>query len=68
MGFTDEQFFKLKDGLKLSDTKLYKLAGNSIMVPILVEILSRIKEVNEYYRITEGVRRSDNSKTAQEIL
>lgn len=50
MGFTDEQFFKLKNELGLSDSKLYKLAGNSIMVPILVDLLSRIKTVNEKYK------------------
>lgn len=58
MGFDDEQFFKLKNELKLSDTKLYKLAGNSIIVPILVEILGRIKTVNEKYVIIE---RSENA-------
>lgn len=51
MGFTDEQFFKLKNELGLSDSKLYKLVGNSIMVPILVDILSRIKTVNQKYSI-----------------
>ena len=61
MGFDDEQFFKLKNELKLSDTKLYKLAGNSIIVPILVEILGRIKTVNEKYVITERTERSENA-------
>lgn len=53
MGFSDEQFFKLKNELGLSDSKLYKLAGNSIMVPVLVlvNILSRLKAVNEKYQI-----------------
>ena len=51
MGFTEEQFFKLKNGLGLADSKLYKLAGNSIMVPILAEILSRLKAVNDKYKI-----------------
>lgn len=51
MGFTDEQFLKLKNELGLADSKLYKLAGNSIMVPILVDILSRIKKVNQKYSI-----------------
>ena len=50
-GFSDEQFFKLKNELGLSDSKLYKLAGNSIMVPVLVDILSRLKAVNEKYQI-----------------
>lgn len=53
-GFTDEQFFKLKDELGLLDSKLYKLAGNSIMVTVLVDILGRIKAVNEKYKITKG--------------
>lgn len=44
MGFSDEQFFKLQNGLGMSDSKLYKLAGNSIMVPILADILSRVKQ------------------------
>lgn len=51
MGFTDEQFFTLKNGLRLADAKLYKLAGNSIMVPVLLDILARIKAVNEKYEI-----------------
>lgn len=52
MGFTDDQFFKIKNELGLSDSKLYKLAGNSIMVPILADILSRIKKVIKEYGIT----------------
>ena len=53
MGFSDEQFYKLRDELGLSDSKLYKLAGNSIMVPVLVDILSRLKTVNEKYKIRD---------------
>ena len=51
MGFSDEQFFKLQKELGLSDSKLYKLAGNSIMVP--VDILSRLKAVNKKYEIVK---------------
>ena len=51
MGFSDAQFYKLRNELGLSDSKLYKLAGNSIMVPVLVDILSRLKAVNEKYQI-----------------
>lgn len=51
MGFSDAQFYKLRNELGLSDSKLYKLAGNSIMVPVLVDILSRLKAVNEKYKI-----------------
>ncbi len=53
MGFSDEQFFKLQKELGLSDSKLYKLAGNSIMVPVLVDILSRLKAVNKKYEIVK---------------
>lgn len=52
-GFADEQFDKLQTEEKLSDAKLYKLAGNSIMIPVLVDILSRIKDVNEKYKIND---------------
>lgn len=53
MGFSDEQFFKLQKELGLSDSKLYKLVGNSIMVPVLVDILSRLKAVNEKFEIVK---------------
>lgn len=53
MGFSDAQFYKLRDELGLSDSKLYKLAGNSIMVPVLVDILLRLKTVNEKYKIVK---------------
>ncbi len=53
IGYDDGQSLKLRDALGLSDSKLYRLAGNSIIVPILVEILGRIKMVNEKYEITK---------------
>lgn len=53
MGFSDAQFYKLRDELGLSDSKLYKLAGNSIIVPVLTDILSRLKAVNEKYKIVK---------------
>lgn len=45
---TYARFYKLRNELKLSANKL---AGNSIMVPVLVDILSRLKAVNEKYKI-----------------
>ena len=39
MGFTDEQFDKVKD---LSNAQLYKLAGNSICVPCLESIFRQL--------------------------
>ena len=45
---TYARFYKLRNELKLSANKLI---GNSIMVPVLVDILSRLKAVNEKYKI-----------------
>jgi DNA (cytosine-5)-methyltransferase 1 len=45
MGFKDEQFNKIKD---ISDSQLYKLAGNSIVVNVLEAIFKQLfKEVNK---------------------
>lgn len=44
MGFTDEEFEKVKN--INSNTQLYKQAGNSIVVNVLVEILKELLEVN----------------------
>lgn len=41
MGFSDEDFAKVRS---LSDTQLYKMAGNSVCVPVLQEIFKRIFE------------------------
>lgn len=54
MGFGDEQYDKLREELHLSDSKLYKLAGNSIIVPILKVIFTKIKELDKKYHITKG--------------
>lgn len=40
MGFSDEEFNKIKDNF--SDTQLYKMAGNSIVVDVLVAIFDKI--------------------------
>lgn len=42
MGFSDEDFEKAKS--INSDTQLYKQAGNSIVVNVLVEIIKKLKE------------------------
>jgi DNA (cytosine-5)-methyltransferase 1 len=42
-GFKDEDFFKVKD---ISDTQLYKQAGNSITVNVLMEIFKKIYAIN----------------------
>lgn len=41
MGFTDEQFNKAKES-GISDSQLYKQAGNSIVVTVLEEIFKML--------------------------
>jgi len=43
-GFKDEEFFSVKD---VSDTQLYKQAGNSITVNVLMEIFKKIYGYNK---------------------
>lgn len=43
MGFTKEQFEKVA-ATGMSDAQLYKQAGNSIVVPVLVEIAKNLKK------------------------
>ena len=38
-GFRDKDFFKVKD---MSDTQLYKQAGNSITVDVLIHLFTKI--------------------------
>ena len=49
-GFTDEQFYKAQ-AMGLSDARLYKMAGNSVTVPVITAIGEKIKAVNEKYQI-----------------
>jgi DNA (cytosine-5)-methyltransferase 1 len=44
MGFTDEQFNKVQEVVK-SDSKLYKLAGNSIIVPVVADLGRKVKSI-----------------------
>ena len=53
-GFRDEQYETVAKAVNYSDAKLYKLAGNSIMVPVLVDVLTRIKEVFYKYNLFES--------------
>lgn len=41
-GFTDEQFDKARDA-GLSDTQLYKQAGNAVSVPVVYDIGKRLR-------------------------
>ena len=45
MGFDDEDFYKANE-LGFSDAKLYKMAGNSVVVPVLEEIFRQMKAQN----------------------
>ena len=47
MNFTDEQFDKAKSA-GLSDTQLYKQAGNSIVVGVLEQIMSNLYDAMPY--------------------
>ena len=47
MDFTDEQFDKAKSA-GLSDTQLYKQAGNSIVVGVLEQIMSNLYDAMPY--------------------
>ena len=46
-GFPDEYFDKAK-AAGISDTQLYKQAGNSVSVPVAKAIGERLKEVEEH--------------------
>ena len=46
MGFSDEDFNKAKEA-GISDTQLYKQAGNSIVVNVLEEIFKNIFKLKE---------------------
>lgn len=43
MGFDDSDFYKIKN-VGISDTQLYKMAGNSIVVNVLEEIFKKVVE------------------------
>ena len=47
MNFTDEQFDRAK-AAGLSDTQLYKQAGNSIVVGVLEQIMSNLYDAMPY--------------------
>ena len=51
MGFTDEDFYKAKQ--VNPDTKLYKQAGNSIVVNVLEAVFRQMIDVNEQRRTNE---------------
>ena len=50
MGFTDEQFHKVQ-AAGMRDSQLYKQAGNSIVVAVLVEIAKNLKRFDEEMKV-----------------
>ncbi|PAD70564.1 hypothetical protein CHH83_01815 [Bacillus sp. 7586-K] len=53
MGFDDEDVAKLREA-KISDTQIYKMAGNSIVVNVLESFLPSLLKVNYTYKINES--------------
>lgn len=51
-GYTDEQFNKAA-ALGLADGHLYKMAGNSVSVPVISAIGKKIKKINDRYGIVK---------------
>ena len=45
-GFADDQFYRAQR-TGLSDSQLYKMAGNAVTVPVVVAIAEKIKRLNE---------------------
>ena len=66
MGFTDEDFKKASE--VNSNTQLYKEAGNSIIVPVLMAIFSQlnIKGVTPWNKLTEEERNELISRTTRD--
>ena len=54
MGIKEEDFWKVKNNSNLSDTILCGLAGNAIVVPVLMSIF------NQIWRIEKGKEPFEN--------
>ena len=52
-GYSDDQFYTLK-AIGISDAQLYKMAGNSVSVPVITAIGRRIKEVADSLNLFES--------------
>lgn len=55
MGFDDESFFRAKE--KVSPSQLYKEAGNSIVVTVLMAIFGQIFDINWGEKINKAVKK-----------
>ncbi|MEI3117215.1 MAG: DNA (cytosine-5-)-methyltransferase [Merdibacter sp.] len=57
-GFSDAQFDKVKP-LGLADGQLYKMAGNSVSVPVISAIGQKIKEIYEETELKDNAETND---------
>lgn len=57
-GFSDAQFDKVKS-LGLADGQLYKMAGNSVSVPVISAIGQKIKEIYEETELKDNAETND---------
>ena len=53
MGFDDEDFYKAKD-VGVSDTQLYRQAGNSIVVNVLEKIIEGLLKWTTHHKINDN--------------
>ena len=56
-GFSDVQYEKAKNA-GISESQLYKLAGNAVRVPVITALGKKIKRI---YEEMEGERKDDES-------
>ena len=66
-GFTDEQFNKAAACIH-ADGHLYKMAGNSVSVPVISAIGRKIRYVNEKYHITEEMHERNDQGSEDSSL
>lgn len=66
-GFTDEQFHKAAACIQ-ADGHLYKMAGNSVSVPVISAIGRKIRYVNEKYHITEEMHERNDQGSEDSSL
>ena len=66
-GFTDEQFNKAAACIH-ADGHLYKMAGNSVSVPVISTIGRKIRYVNEKYHITEEMHERNDQGSEDSSL
>ena len=66
-GFTDEQFDKVK-ATRLSDGRLYKMAGNAVSVPVIAALGQKIKDFHERNFCQSGNSDSSNKEAETSVI